>query len=439
MKKSITTAELSMDRSALARVPHIDQWDGLWMMDPSRLNFLASVIGSMDVSDHLNRGFFDEPTAADYREDRDGVAIISANGTLQKHAMSVGQATSTVLVRRAIRDAVSDSKVNSILISVESPGGTAAGTKEVADEITAASKHKPVHAHITDMGCSAAYWIASSAQRLTANEMALVGSIGTYQVVQDLSSMAESEGVKVHVIKAGAFKGTGTPGTELTSEQLSYLQGLIESMNANFVAGIASGRGFSAKDAQSVADGRCHMAADAKALRLIDGVMSFDDAFDEVRDAGENPKAVTSRVTKAKPGSMTPDLIRQSCPGCSDTFVVSMLNDGHSIDRCRDQYMKSLVKANEDLTKQLAEMTTSRDELRAKVDDAAMPGVGVEGMKIGGRSYANQCNTAAESFWSAVAEEQAKGRSRQAAMANVNRRDPNLRQFMIDEANENRQ
>lgn len=71
-----------------------------------------------------------------------------------------------------------------------------AGTKELADDVAAVDAVKPVHAYLEDAGASAAYWIASQARTVTANAMAMVGSLGTFTVLYDLSKSAEMDGVQ---------------------------------------------------------------------------------------------------------------------------------------------------------------------------------------------------------------------------------------------------
>ena len=68
--------------------------------------------------------------------------------------------------------------------------------------------------------------VASQAGFVAANESALVGSIGTYGVIYDLSKRAENEGITVHIVRAGAFKGAGVPGAPVTDEQLAYPAGM---------------------------------------------------------------------------------------------------------------------------------------------------------------------------------------------------------------------
>ena len=83
------------------------------------------------------------------------------------------------------------------------------GTFEVASDVIAARAVKPVHTFIEDIGASAAFWILSGSSFISANEMAHVGSIGTFAVLHDMSELANKEGIKVIVIAAGEMKAAG--------------------------------------------------------------------------------------------------------------------------------------------------------------------------------------------------------------------------------------
>jgi signal peptide peptidase SppA len=226
--------------------------------------------------------------------DEGGIAMIGIHGQMTKGRSSFDDGTSTVETRIAIRKAVRDEQVKAILLHIDSPGGTVAGTADLADEIAGADRRKPVYAYIEDLGASAAYWVASQARRITANRTALVGSIGTLSVLEDLSGMAEAAGVKVHVIATGAYKGAFVEGTEITEDHLAYAQEVVDDLNAPFLKAVKGGRQMTAKQVREAADGRVHIAKKALAFGLIDGVESLDDtvrAMRKVIKEQETPRA----------------------------------------------------------------------------------------------------------------------------------------------------
>lgn len=210
---------------------------------------------------------------------QNGVVIIPIVGVMVKYAPEFGVFTSTVGARLAVRQARFSDNVGAVVLAIESPGGIVAGTKELADEIDALAKEKPTVSFISDVGASAAYWVACQAGRVYANATALVGSIGTYGVFLDESAAAERAGVKVHVINAGEFKGMGTPGTIITDAHLVELRRRIEGYNQFFLQAVADGRSMSIAQVQSIADGRAHLAADAQRLGLIDGIATMDEVY----------------------------------------------------------------------------------------------------------------------------------------------------------------
>ena len=206
-----------------------------------------------------------------------GVAVIECDGPMMKHKSKFG-GCSTITARQAIRAILQDKDAGSILLHVDSPGGNVAGTAELANEIREANTQKPVHAHIDDMGASAAYWVASQARRVTANALGMIGSIGTFAILADESKALDMAGVKLHLITTGEMKGAGADGV-VTDELKSEVQGIVNSINDVFLAEIGASRGMTPKQVRDLATGQVWMAAEAKKLGLIDAVMSFDQAL----------------------------------------------------------------------------------------------------------------------------------------------------------------
>ena len=221
-----------------------------------------------------------------YVVDGNGIALISISGPLMKGAGKLGEADS-LAARRAIAAAARDEDVKAIQLMIDSPGGTVAGTEELAAAVADAGKIKPVSAHIDDLGASAAYWVAAQAGYVTANQTAEVGSIGVFTVLSDSSGAAKAEGISIRVISSGPFKGAGFPGTEVSQAQIDDAQKRVDEMAALMVQAISKGRGRSPKTVQGWADGRIWGADEALAMGLIDGVMRIDRALEDTRRAAK--------------------------------------------------------------------------------------------------------------------------------------------------------
>lgn len=211
----------------------------------------------------------------------DGIAVIQLVGPLTK-GFSFFSGTSTVEIRSKLRAALINPDVKAILLHIDSPGGTVAGTADLADDVKAVNKIKPVVAHIDDLGASAAFWVASQATRITANRTAEVGSIGTVAVVDDLSKMFDKAGIKVHVISTGKFKGAFEMGSEITDAQLEHLQEVVDDLNEHFLEGVTEGRDMSMSDLKKVADGRTFIASKAMGFGLIDAVQPISETVSEI-------------------------------------------------------------------------------------------------------------------------------------------------------------
>lgn len=227
----------------------------------------------------------------------DGIATIPINGPMMKGDSKFG-GTNSLRTRRAIRRAASDESVRGIMLQIDSPGGTVAGTGDLAGDVAAARKKKPVFAHVDDLGASAAFWIASQAEFVSANPTAEVGSIGTVAVVEDSSEAASASGVTVHVISTGEFKGAFVEGTPIPPEHLDMLQERVDDLNGHFLKAVSAGRRMPIADVRKIADGRVHIASKAKGMGLIDAVMTADQAVGALRTRIDRAARVDKARTK---------------------------------------------------------------------------------------------------------------------------------------------
>lgn len=298
---------------AVPDFPRLSEYAGLWSMEPGAaaalwdaarsVNMVAHVAAALKAWDDERAGPPKPKSLIERQQARNGqtVAVIPVLGAMMKQRSSMG-GTSTIQLRRDVRQAANDPEVGAILLAVESPGGVVAGTADLAAEVKAARKRKPVWAHVDDLAASAAYWVASQAGQVYANtNTALVGSIGTYQLVYDVSGAAEREGVKALLFATGPLKGAGLPGTQVTEEQQRYFQQIVDAMQAEFDAAVRSGRGLSAKELADARTGGVFTAAEAQRLGLIDGVRSLDQTLNALADAaGQRAKGTRSALAAGR-------------------------------------------------------------------------------------------------------------------------------------------
>lgn len=273
--------------------PPFARWDeylGQWCIEPVFFARMWRAVELMNLPAHMAVGPPPKPpTLTEMYPAKGGknVAVIKAAGTLMKGQSSLGGSTSTIQLRREIRAAVNDPTVSGIMLAIDSPGGTVAGTDAVATDVRRARRHKPVHAFIDDLGASAAYWIASQAGAVYAGSpTALVGSIGTVLTVYDQSAAAEREGVKTLVFATGPVKGAGTPGAPVSDEQATYFQGVVNGIQQHFDAAVRTGRALTAAQLSAVRSGGVWPASEAVGLKLVDGIKSLDAAVGELAAAG---------------------------------------------------------------------------------------------------------------------------------------------------------
>ena len=209
----------------------------------------------------------------------DGVATISITGPLlpttdEFDRVMLG-ATSLDEVRSTVESAAADPAVTSIVLNIDSPGGTVRGTPEAADAIYEASKVKPVSAHTSGTMASAAYWLGSQATSVSMTRSASVGSIGVMVPHIDQSKRAEMLGVKVELFTTGKFKAAGFPGTSLTESQRELIQERINQVFGEFKSAVTrQGRKIPAEAMQ----GQTFYGPQAESLGLATVVRSASQA-----------------------------------------------------------------------------------------------------------------------------------------------------------------
>lgn len=208
------------------------------------------------------------------------VAVIPIQGQIGYSSSNMlgGSVVNPDEIKEQIKTAEADKSVSAILLEINSPGGTPVASEEIMDEVKDCKK--PVVSWISDNGASGAYLAATGSDKIVASNSSMVGSIGVIMDLTNLSDLYQKLGIDRYAIKGGKYKDIGADYRDLTSEEKSMLQTMVDENYESFVANVAQNRKLSKKYVESIAEGQIYTGKQAKKLKLIDEIGGKDQALD---------------------------------------------------------------------------------------------------------------------------------------------------------------
>jgi capsid assembly protease len=248
---------------------------------------------------------------------QDGVALLPIEGVISKRMNLFSQISggvSTQILQSDFAQALADPMAHSILLLIDSPGGSVDGIQQAADDIRSARDVKPVYAFADGSMNSGAYWLGSAAEKVfSASDTTAVGSIGVIAKHVDYSKAQENEGVKVTTIRAGKYKALGSQGEPLTDDGLAIMQAQLDHVYSVFVNAVASNRGVDVQTVLSkMAEGRVFLGKQAVDAGLVDGLASVSDIIGQLNQISQGATA-----SHSKTGANTMDKLTIASIGAS--------------------------------------------------------------------------------------------------------------------------
>lgn len=214
----------------------------------------------------------------------EGIAIIPVYGTLVQKLGTLrpySGMTGYDGIRRVFLTAVNDPEVKGICLDIDSPGGEVAGCFDLVDLIYAERGKKPIHAILSENAFSAAYAIASAADKIYVPRTGGVGSVGVIVIHCDWSQHIKDDGLKVSIITYGNRKAESNPYVALSDEAKAAIQHDVDEMGRLFVSTVSRNRGLSETVLRNT-QAACYLAAEGVQMGLADAVASPDVAFQEL-------------------------------------------------------------------------------------------------------------------------------------------------------------
>jgi len=246
-----------------------------------KLDVILSVVGQrvgmadIPAMPMIDMAAFQRPPLAAAPE---GIAVIPIQGSLVKRSLGMEAAsglTSYGEIAAMLDVALADPQVSGILLDIDSPGGEASGSFELARRVREVAAQKPVWAVANDAAYSAAYAIAASAQRLFVTETGGVGSIGVIALHVDQSAKDAKEGYHYTAITAGTHKNDYSPHEPLSDAAKTELQGEVDRLYAIFTEHVAAMRCLDLAVVRATEAG-LYFGSNAVAQGLADGVQTLE-------------------------------------------------------------------------------------------------------------------------------------------------------------------
>ncbi len=168
--------------------------------------------------------------------------------------------------------------IRAVVLRIDTPGGSVAPSQEIYQAVRELRKKKKVVVSMGSVAASGGYLIAVAADRIVANPGTITGSISAVMHYANVEELLKKVGIRSSAIKSGKFKDIGSPVREMTAEERSLIQGIVDDIYDQFVRTVSENRKIPLSKIVRLADGRVFTGRQAKELGLIDDLGGLQDA-----------------------------------------------------------------------------------------------------------------------------------------------------------------
>jgi protease IV len=215
------------------------------------------------------------------------VGVVVASGEIfdgrQMPGAIGGESTSELL-----RQARYDNAVKSVVLRVDSPGGSEFASEKILREVLALRKAgKPVVVSMSTYAASGGYYIAAAANQIFASPTTITGSIGVFSFIPTFQRTLEKLGIKVDGIGTSPLAGELRLDRPLGPATKQILQASVDHAYAQFLRRVADGRKKSVEDVDKIAQGRVWAGVDAQRIGLVDHLGGLKEATDSAAKLAE--------------------------------------------------------------------------------------------------------------------------------------------------------
>lgn len=180
---------------------------------------------------------------------------------------------------KLLQDVAKDDSARAVILRIDSPGGTTAGSEALYEAIRRVAEKKPVVAVMDTVAASGGYIAALAADHIVARGNTITGSIGVIFSFPEVSQLLATVGVRIEEIKSGELKAEPSPYRPVSERARAYAEVMVQDGFQWFKGLVAERRKLSPEKVLAVADGRVFTGRQAKAEGLIDQLGGEEEAL----------------------------------------------------------------------------------------------------------------------------------------------------------------
>ena len=212
---------------------------------------------------------------------------------------------------KVLSDLLEDNHLKALVVSIDSPGGTTAGSESLYYQIRDISASgKPVVVVMKTLAASGGYMTALAGDYIIARKGTITGSIGVLVQSFEITKLAEKLGIKFNTLKTSELKASPSPFEELTPKSAEAIQSLLQDFYDFFVDTVAERRKMPREKAAMLADGRIYSGNQAVKNGLIDAIGGEKEALEWLRKEKKISKTLeVEDVSVIKPEQNLRDML----------------------------------------------------------------------------------------------------------------------------------
>jgi protease-4 len=193
---------------------------------------------------------------------RSQIARVNISGLIRNDAKRV----------RSLADLSKASYVRAVIVHIDSPGGTTAGSEQLHNALRQVAGAKPTVVVVDGLAASGGYIAAMASDHIVAQDTSLVGSIGVLFQYPNFADLLKTVGVQVETVRSTPLKAAPNGFEPTSPEAKAALESIVADSYSWFKGMVQDRRKLSGEGLDKVVDGRVFTGRQAIGLKLIDEI-----------------------------------------------------------------------------------------------------------------------------------------------------------------------